>query len=61
MRPRGEFPHAVGNLDRKAVVQITGEDENGLPEGILEFDHLLPFAGDRGPCLVLVWKKRAFR
>ena len=54
MGPGCELPYRVGDLDGKAVVEIPGKHEDRLAERVPEFDHLLPLAGNRCPCLVLV-------
>ena len=54
VRAGGELPHAVGELDRKAVVQVPGQHEHRLAQVVPEVDHVLALPQEGGPRIVLV-------
>ena len=54
MRPAAKFPDIVGNLDRKAVVQITRHHKNFLSHLFPFLDEYFPLVKKGGPCLFLI-------
>ena len=52
--PAGKFVDVVSDLDRKAVVEITGENKNRLIEPVPELDEFLPLLEEYGPGVVLL-------
>ena len=52
--PAGKFVDVVGDLDGKAVVEIAGENKNGLVEPVPELDEFLPLLEEYGPGVVLL-------
>ena len=50
----GELVDIIGNLDRKAVVQVAGQDKDGLVETVPELDEFLTLLQEHGPGVILL-------